>query len=134
MKKDLKWDYQKFKEFDKFIRGFEIYEDLLVFLEKNIINLDENQEFFDYIIKLSPQEQLLLFYLKQNRLNDPPLNFYKEYLIFCQEYHKIFSEDLFEVDSWKKKAIYYINRKNKFIVSLKVTKNRLKKLKNNYLN
>ena len=134
MKKDLKWDYEKFKEFDNFIRSFEIYEDLLVFLEKNIINLNGKQEFLNYIIKLTPQEQLLLFYLKQSRLQESNYDFYKGYMNFCQEYYKIFSEELFEVDPWKKKAIYYINRKSRFILSLKMTKGKLKKLRSSYLN
>lgn len=134
MKKDLRWDYQKFKEFDNFIRNFEVYEDLLVFLEKNLLNLNGKQEFLNYIVKLTPQEQLLLFYLKQNRLNDSSHNFYKGYMGFCQEYYKIFSEELFEVDPWKKKATYYINRKSRFIISLKAIKNRLKTLKNKRLN
>ncbi len=134
MRKDLKWDYEKFKEFDNFIRNFEVYEDLLKFLETNLINLNGKQEFLNYIIKLTPQEQLLLFYLKQNRLHESNYDFYKGYMNFCQEYYKIFSEELFEVDAWKKKAIYYINRKSRFISSLKVTKNRLKALKSKYLN
>lgn len=134
MRKDLKWDYGKFREFDCFIRQFQVYEDLLVFLEKNIINLNGKQEFLNYIIKLTPQEQLLLFYLKETKVHEEKYDFYKGYMNFCQEYYKIFSEQLFEVDPWKKKAIYYINRKSRFILSLKMTKGRLKKLKNKYLN
>lgn len=125
MSKDLKWDYNKFREFDKFIHSFKTYQDLSKFLEKNLSAMRGRQEFLCHIIKMTPQEQLLLFYLKKFKEIKNLETFYKEYIKFCQEYYYSLSKDLFEVDPWKRQAIYHINRKNRFLDSLKKVKNSL---------
>lgn len=56
MRKDLKWDYNKFKEFDKFIHTFKTYQDLTKFLEQNLSAMSGSEEFLHYIIKMTPQE------------------------------------------------------------------------------
>lgn len=134
MNKDLKWDYNKFKEFDKFIHTFKTYKDLIIFLEKNLLAMSERQEFLYHIVKMTPQEQLLLFYLKKYKSINNSKVFYKRYIKFCQEYYYLLSQDLFEVDPWKRQAIYHINRKNRFLDTLKRVKNSLKSLENECLN
>ncbi|MGL5664283.1 MAG: hypothetical protein ACRCW8_11005, partial [Cetobacterium sp.] len=119
MSKDLKWDYNKFREFDKFIHTFKTYQDLSKFLEENLSAMSGNQEFLYHIVKMTPQEQLLLFYLKKYKGIKNLETFYKEYIKFCQEYYYSLNKDLFEVDPWKRQAIYHINRKNRFLESLK---------------
>lgn len=132
MSKDLKWDYNKFREFDKFIHTFKTYQDLSKFLEENLLAMSGKQEFLYHIVKMTPQEQLLLFYLKKYKGIKNLETFYKEYIKFCQEYYYSLSKDLFEVDPWKRQAIYHINRKNRFLESLKTVKNKLKSFENKY--
>lgn len=132
MSKDLKWDYNKFREFDKFIHTFKTYQDLSKFLEENLLAMSGKQEFLYHIVKMTPQEQLLLFYLKKYKGIKKLETFYKEYIKFCQEYYYSLSKDLFEVDPWKRQAIYHINRKNRFLESLKTVKNKLKSFENKY--
>lgn len=131
MSKDLKWDYNKFREFDKFIHTFKTYQDLSKFLEKNLSVMRGRQEFLCHIVKMTPQEQLLLFYLKKYKEIKNLEIFYKEYIKFCQEYYSSLSKNLFEVDSWKRQAIYHINRKNVFLDSLKKVENSLKSFEKN---
>ncbi|WP_448819960.1 hypothetical protein [Cetobacterium sp.] len=134
MRKDLKWDYNKFKEFDKFIHTFKTYQDLTKFLEQNLSAMSGSEEFLHYIIKMTPQEQLLLFYLKKYKNIINLKVFYKEYMKFCQEYYYSLSKDLFEVDPWKRQVVYYINRKNRFLDSLKKIRNNLNISENKSLN
>lgn len=134
MSKDLKWDYNKFREFDKFIHTFKTYQDLSKFLEENLSAMSGKQEFLYHIVKMTPQEQLLLFYLKKYKGIKNLETFYKEYIKFCQEYYYSLSKDLFEVDPWKRQAIYHINRKNRFLDSLKKIKNSLNISYNKSLN
>lgn len=134
MSKDLKWDYNKFREFDKFIHTFKTYQDLSKFLEENLSAMSGKQEFLYHIVKMTPQEQLLLFYLKKYKGIKNLETFYKEYIKFCQEYYYSLSKDLFEVDPWKRQAIYHINRKNRFLDSLKKVKNSLNISYNKSLN
>lgn len=134
MSKNLKWDYDKFKEFDRFIHTFKTYQDLSNFLEQNLSAMSGREEFLYHIVKMTPQEQLLLFYLKKHKNIGDFKIFYKEYVKFCQEYYFSLSKDLFEVDPWKRQAIYYINRKNRFLDSLKRVKNSLKSFEKKYLN
>ena len=132
MSKDLKWNYSKFKEFDKFIHTFKTYQDLSNFLEKNLSTMSGRQEFLYHIVKMIPQEQLLLFYLKKHKSINSLEIFYKEYIKFCQEFYYSLNKDLFEVDPWKRQAVYHINRKNRFLESLKRVKNGLKSFENKY--
>ena len=134
MSKDLKWDYNKFREFDKFIHTFKTYQDLSKFLEENLSAMSGKQEFLYHIVKMTPQEQLLLFYLKKYKGIKNLETFYKEYIKFCQEYYYSLSKDLFEVDPWKRQAVYHINRKNRFLDSLKKVKNSLNISYNKSLN
>lgn len=134
MSKDLKWDYNKFREFDKFIHTFKTYQDLSKFLEENLSAMSGKQEFLYHIVKMTPQEQLLLFYLKKYKGIKNLETFYKEYIKFCQEYYYSLNKDLFEVDPWKRQAVYHINRKNRFLDSLKKVKNSLNISSNKNLN
>ena len=134
MRKDLKWNYNKFKEFDKFIHTFKTYQDLSNFLEKNLSTMSGRQEFLYHIVKMIPQEQLLLFYLKKHKSINSLEIFYKEYIKFCQEFYYSLNKDLFEVDPWKRQAVYHINRKNRFLESLKKVKNGLKSFENKCFN
>ena len=83
---------------------------------------------------MTPQEQLLLFYLKKYKNIINLKVFYKEYMKFCQEYYYSLSKDLFEVDPWKRQVVYYINRKNRFLDSLKKIRNNLNISENKSLN
>lgn len=132
MSKDLKWDYNKFREFDKFIHTFKTYQDLSKFLEENLSAMSGKQEFLYHIVKMTPQEQLLLFYLKKYKGIKNLETFYKEYMKFCQEYYYSLNKDLFEADPWKRQAVYHINRKNRFLESLKRVKNGFKSFENKY--
>ena len=83
MSKDLKWDYNKFREFDKFIHTFKTYQDLSKFLEENLSAMSGKQEFLYHIVKMTPQEQLMLFYLKKYKGIKEESNKYHEELKKC---------------------------------------------------
>lgn len=125
MEKNFKWDYIKFKKFDNFIQNYKSTKDLLIFLNKNIIEIKKRKEIITSILKLSQEEQLLLFYLKINKNINNNISFYKDYLEFCKYYYNFLNTDLYEEHRWIKQTKYYIGRKNIFLNSLNKIKENL---------
>lgn len=134
MSRDLKWDYEKFKKFDSFIREFKTYSDVLQFLNEVLTIMKEKKEFLNNITKLSAEEQLLLFYLKKKKNFKNIKDFYKNYVEFCQECYISLNNNLYESRKWEKQAVFHINQKSSFLIKLETIQANLVSVQNNFLN
>lgn len=117
----LKWDYIKFKEFEKFILEFEKTNNISIFIEKNIRKFKRKTRngIHTEVKNMSEKEQLLLLYLKSLRRQErKDNNLVRNYLEFCKHYYENLRVNMYEQRLWEKQLIYNLGSKRNLMTDL----------------
>nr|WP_307776365.1 hypothetical protein [uncultured Cetobacterium sp.] len=120
--KEFKWNYSKFKEFEKFILDFISKTNITDFIEDIICKFKEKslKDILEIFMKMPEKEQLLILYLKSIKRKRKDYGIERDYLVFCENYYK--NIDFYKQNFWKEQLIFNLGNKKKFLMKLTASK------------
>lgn len=116
----LEWNYMEFKKFERFIKEYDEDSKIFDFLREKITFLEEKskKEMQDEIIGLPREEQLLILFLKEERIEFPLKNLQLKYMKYCEEFFRNLKNHNYEQKIWSKKLKFLLGSKENLVKGL----------------